>query len=72
MTDYINHPPHYDGEYECITAMIQCFGKEAVKDFCLCNAFKYIWRCKLKHDDPAEDMGKAMWYLNKYKELNKE
>ena len=40
---------------------------EAVKDFCLCNAFKYIWRTKNKNG--IEDIDKAIWYLNKYKEL---
>lgn len=30
-------------------SMEECFGTEAVKDFCLLNAFKYLWRCKEKH-----------------------
>ena len=53
---------------ECIDAMISSQGADAVKDFCLCNAFKYIWRTKNKNG--IEDVDKAIWYLNKYKELS--
>ena len=43
--DEINHPDRYaGGKYECIDIMLDVFGKEAVKHFCLLNAFKYIWR----------------------------
>jgi hypothetical protein len=43
------------------------FGKVAVKRFCLLNAFKYIWRCGRKNG--VEDVKKAIWYLNKWVEL---
>ena len=67
--DMVNQPPHYThGGIECIDAMISSQGTEAVKDFCLCNAFKYIWRTKNKNG--IEDIDKAIWYLNKYKELS--
>jgi len=66
--DMVNNPSHYThGGVECIDAMIASQGKKAVKDFCLCNAFKYIWRTK--HKNGVEDIDKAIWYLNKYKEL---
>ena len=70
--DLVNHPPHYssfqkDG-IECIDAMISAFGKTAVAHFCLCNAFKYQWRHPSKGG--MQDIDKAQWYLNKYKELN--
>lgn len=66
--DMVNSPPHYiNGGIECIDAMIASQGTTAVKDFCLCNAFKYIWRTKNKNG--IEDIDKAIWYLNKYKEL---
>jgi hypothetical protein len=66
--DMVNNPPHYtNGGLECIDAMISSQGTEAVKNFCLCNAFKYIWRTKNKNG--IEDIDKAIWYLNKYKEL---
>lgn len=69
--DAVNHPKHYSGgEYECIDVMMECFGTEAVKGFCLCNAFKYLWRCQEKHEEPIEDIKKAVWYLEKYLELS--
>lgn len=59
----VNHPKHYKGKFECIEVMKECFGENAVKDFCLCNAFKYLWRCKRK-EKILEDLKKAVWYLN--------
>ena len=43
--DNVNHPSHYKGEngIECIDAMEAAFGKEAVANFCQCNAFKYLF-----------------------------
>lgn len=68
-TDNVNHPQHYTGSIECIDAMLQQFGKEQVKSFCLLNAFKYLFRCNKKHNTPIEDVKKAIWYLNKYIEI---
>lgn len=72
--DYVNHPTHYQSytpnNIECIDAMLAAFGNEAVADFCKLNAFKYIWRASSKGGN--QDMSKAIWYLNKYLELNKE
>lgn len=66
--DMVNHPSHYEtGKFECIEVMEEAIGIEAVKDFCICNAFKYIYRHKNKNG--MEDIEKAIWYLNKYKEL---
>lgn len=65
--DNVNHPKHYTGGIECIDAMLQTQGVEAVKGFCICNAFKYIWRQGNKNG--VEDIEKAIWYLNKYVEL---
>lgn len=63
----IDHPSHYAGEkYECIEVMREVFGDEAVRHFCLLNAFKYLWRCGKKHESPDEDIKKDIWYLNKY------
>ncbi len=67
--DNVNHPQHYTGSIECIDAMLQQFGKEQVKSFCLLNAFKYLFRCNKKHNTPIEDIKKAIWYLNKYIEI---
>ena len=64
----VNHPKHYtQGGIECIDAMEAALGKQVVMDFCLGNAFKYIFRCKNKNG--LEDIKKANWYLNKLVEL---
>ena len=69
--DNVNHPSHYEtGKYQCIDVMEETQGKEAVKDFCICNAFKYIYRHRKKNG--LEDVKKAVWYLNKYIELSEE
>ena len=64
MTDNVNNPKHYAGStsLECIECMRVTFGAVATYDFCLCNAFKYLWRYKNKNG--AEDIDKARWYLN--------
>ena len=67
----INHPDRYaGGKFECIDVMADVFGKEAVKDFCLLNAFKYIWREKRKNG--VEDIKKAMFYMDYYIKLTEE
>lgn len=66
--DNVNHPSHYEtGRFECIDVMIETQGVEAVKDFCLCNAFKYLYRHNGKNG--VEDIKKAKWYIDKYLEL---
>lgn len=68
-TNNVDHPNHYnqEGAMECIDEMILLFGVEAVKHFCLCNAWKYRYRANAKNGE--EDLNKANWYINKYKEL---
>ncbi len=71
MAEAINHPSHYDtGRYECIEVMEEALGREAVKAFCTCNAFKYLYRHKRKNG--LEDLKKARWYLNKAIEMTEE
>lgn len=66
--DSVNHPSHYKGEkFECIEVMLEVFGVEAVRNFCLLNTFKYLWRSNKKNG--KEDISKAEWYLAKYKQL---
>ena len=66
--DVVNHPSHYESEkFECIDVMEETQGKDAVMNFCLCNAFKYLYRHKRKNG--IEDIKKAKWYINKYIEL---
>lgn len=68
MSDNVNHPSHYEtGKYECIDVMLETQGIEAVKNFCICNAFKYLYRHENKNG--VEDVRKAKWYLDKYLEL---
>jgi hypothetical protein len=47
--------------------MKEAFGEEAVSHFCICNAFKYLWRHANK--EGFDDIRKAIWYLNKYLEI---
>lgn len=67
--DQISKPKHYnrEGAMECIDEMVLVFGKEAVKNFCLCNAWKYRYRAEDKNGD--EDIKKSDQYIKKYKEL---
>lgn len=60
--DNIN-PDHYKNQtsLECIEAMEIIFGRDAVIDFCVCNAWKYVWRWK--HKNGKEDLKKSAWYL---------
>jgi hypothetical protein len=67
----VNHPPHYTHSgKECIDEMILIFGRERVKAFCLCNAWKYRKRALFKNKE--EDIAKSDWYIAKYEELCEE
>lgn len=69
FNDNVNHPSHYEtGNFECIDVMAEVFGDESLKEYCLINTFKYLYRCKRKNN-MNEDVKKAIWYLNKYVEL---
>lgn len=68
--DMINKPPHYTHGMECIDEMILIFGKEIVKAFCMCNAWKYRKRALYKNGE--QDMEKSDWYIKKLKELRNE
>lgn len=66
--DPVNRPAHYtSGGIECIDAMQAAFGVEVVKGFCLCNAFKYLWRHRNKNgvEDLKKCLKKCRWYLNR-------
>lgn len=66
-SDVINHPAHYNHGMESIDEMVQVFGTEAVKAFCLCNVWKYRKRALYKNGE--EDMKKSDWYMSKFVEL---
>lgn len=60
--EYVNGPAHYHGT-ECIENMRKLFGDEAVRWFCICNAYKYRFRDGSKPGVAAEqDEKKARWY----------
>lgn len=64
IEDAVNHPSHYEtGKYECIEVMEEIFGTNVVEDFCVCNAFKYLYRHQRKGG--FEDLQKARWYLDR-------
>lgn len=67
--DVINKPNHYcrDGAMECIDEMVLVFGKEVVKNFCLCNIWKYRYRSAAKNGE--EDIKKSDRYVQIYKGL---
>lgn len=66
--DAVNHPKHYTGgAVECIDAMIETQGVDAVMNYCICNAFKYLWRHRNKGG--VEDIKKSHWYLTKCLDL---
>lgn len=70
-SDAVNHPSHYEtGKFECIEVMLETQGRDATIQFCICNAFKYLYRHNRKNG--TEDIQKAHWYLSKAIELEKE
>ena len=56
-----------DGRKECIEEMIEKFGIEPVRIFCLLNAYKHDYRHKIKGGD--EELANAEWYMKKYAKL---
>lgn len=67
--DNIN-PDHYKERtsIECIDAMIMTFGAKRTAEYCVQNAYKYVWRHKYKNR--LEDLKKAEWYIDKFEELS--
>lgn len=75
------NPPYYQSyPVETIDMMVRIFGKEAVRQHCLCTAFKYRMGLGRKgaedktvevapYEAIQKDMAKEQWYLNKAKEL---
>lgn len=60
--EYVDGPAHYHGT-ECIENMRKLYGDEAVRWFCICNAYKYRFRNGSKPGVSAkQDDEKAHWY----------
>lgn len=66
MIEQVNHPSHYQNNgKECIDLMKEKYGLRATINFCILNAFKYIFRCGKKEGNPDyQELNKAEWYLN--------
>lgn len=63
-SDMVNEPPHYrQHAMECIDEMVEVFGVEAVKSYCMCNVWKYRYRAPYK-GKLEEDNAKADWYMH--------
>lgn len=64
-SEFVNHPSHYNtGKIEVID-----FIEDQNLNFHLGNAVKYI--CRAGKKDPSkikEDLDKAIWYIERYKE----
>lgn len=64
VKETVNHPQHYNpGVYEAINVI-----EHYNLGFHLGNSVKYILRAGKKHDNVKEDIEKAIWYLQRYKE----
>lgn len=63
--DSVNHPGHYTaGGIECIEAIKAATeGLQGIQAVCAANAIKYVWRFSRKNG--AEDVRKAIWYLER-------
>ena len=59
-SDAVNHPSHYTSH----PSGVECIAITQHMNFCRGNAMKYIWRAD-KKGDAAEDLRKAVWYLNR-------
>ena len=72
--DMVQHPPHYTaGSVECIDAlesMVMGY-QDTVQAGLAWQVVKYIWRSPLKGNQ-AQDLDKALFYLNRLREKVKE
>jgi Protein of unknwon function (DUF3310) len=71
--DDVNHPKHYNSDVfpQVIDMMLKTFSKIEVLAFCKLNSFKYRMRAGIKDSNKIEeDIKKAIWYENKFSELN--
>jgi hypothetical protein len=68
MSEQVNHPKHYNqGKFEVIEII-----EDQQPNFHLGNAIKYICRAGKKNKDKTiEDLQKAIWYINRYIEIQK-
>ena len=70
LKDMVHHPPHYTaGPVECIDALeSMAMGyQDPVQAGLAWQVVKYIWRSPMKGKQ-AEDLDKALFYLNRLRE----
>lgn len=66
--DNVNSPNHYrQGGIECIEVIKASMSQHGFRDYLKGNVMKYIWRYEHK-GKAVEDIGKAIWYLNRLKD----
>ena len=66
--DMVNNPSHYNtGGVECIDGIKSALSPEEYRGYLRGAAMKYLWRCTYK-GKAKEDLDKAQWYMNKFKE----
>lgn len=59
-SDPVNHPKHYCSH----PSGIECITITEKMNFNVGNAFKYLYRCDIKHNN-FEDLCKASWYITR-------
>lgn len=65
----VNDPLHHRAHaIECFDEMIEMFGREDVKSYCRCAAWKHRYRAQYEGDKKRDD-DKADWYIAKLREL---
>jgi hypothetical protein len=66
--DMVNHPDHYKvGGIEAIDYIQAKLSPEEFAGYCRGNALKYLSRAGHK-DATAQEVGKAIWYLNRWRD----
>lgn len=70
MADLVNHPPHYQGDIECIEAIEAQLSPEEYRGYLKGNVAKYVWRERMKGG--TESLKKAKWYLDRLITLDEE
>lgn len=59
--DPVNHPSHYTSH----PSGVECIQVTEHMGFNLGNAFKYLFRRSIKHENDGVDMKKALWYVDR-------
>ena len=68
--DLINKPPHYNyGNIETIDYIVDVLDNGGALDYCQGNVIKYTGTRMFTKGNPADNIKKAIWYLNKMLEL---